>query len=157
MKDDPEDAPLTDDRRGSSPAAFFAGIVTGRYFETWQFYTELLGFETWEESDQHVLLAHASGARLDILRHETEATHPELVSAADGRGFWFMLEVDDVDAEYRRFCRAGLTPARPPERLFWDRRAITVRDPNGIVVCLCERQSTDAGDENEESVTLDSN
>ena len=144
------------ERCGPAPASFFAGIVTGRYFETWQFYTELLGFTTWEESDLHVLLAHPSGARLDILRHETDPIHTELVSSTDGRGFWFMLEVDDVEAEYRRMSRAGVASARPPELSIFGRKAFSVHDPNGVLICLCERQSMDAGDEDETSFSVGS-
>lgn len=153
VKEDGDASENHGDRQVQTPAAFFTGIVTRKYFETWQFYTELLGFATWDESDQHVLLAHPSGARLEILRHETDDCHPELVSSTDGRGFWFMMEVVDIVAEYERVCRAGHVPARPPSGSMAGRRSFSVRDPNGVLVCLCERQPMDAGDGDAETVT----
>lgn len=129
-----------DDRDGRSPA-FGAGIVTGRFFETWDFYTEVLGFKTWEESDERVVLVHVSGARLEILRHETEESHPELVGATDGRGLWFRLEVEDVEAERRRFASIGLGDGEPGD---WRgaRDVLALRDPNGVLVLVCARSAS---------------
>lgn len=118
---------------------FYVGLVTERFFETWDFYTELLGFRTLDENETHVLLMHPSGVRLEILKHETNERHAELVSATDGRGFWLNLEVEDVDAEYERLCAGGVQLVHPPENQANGRRGFTVRDPNGVLICIADR------------------
>jgi len=57
---------------GPRAAAFYPGLVTAKFYKTWDFYTEQLGFHTIEESEDSVRLAHPSGAQLAILRHETD-------------------------------------------------------------------------------------
>jgi catechol 2,3-dioxygenase-like lactoylglutathione lyase family enzyme len=131
----------------SRTTAFFMGIVTERYFESWNFYTEVLGFTTWEESDSHVLLVHPSGARIELLQHETNEQHPELVSATDGRGLWFVLEVGDVDAEYQRQCAFGVPSLQPPAYSWHGRKAFMVRDPNGVLICVCDRFASDGNED----------
>ncbi|MFT3782607.1 MAG: VOC family protein [Nibricoccus sp.] len=113
---------------------FYPGVVTARFFESWDFYTECLGFATIEEDDDHVVLEHVSGPRIELLRHETNERFPELVSETNGRGFWLNLEVDDVDAEFRRVCSYDIELVHAPERLSAQRRAFTLRDPNGILI-----------------------
>lgn len=130
----------TDGIAERSDGVFYPGLVTARYYETWDFYTELLGFRTLEEMNGRVLLAHPSGARLEIILHETQDRFAELVSETDGRGFWLNLEVVDVDEEYRRLCRAGVQLVHPPENFSGGRRALTVRDPNGVLVCVANRR-----------------
>jgi catechol 2,3-dioxygenase-like lactoylglutathione lyase family enzyme len=117
-------------------AGFYCGLVTEKFYETWDFYTELLGFRTLDENEASVLLMHPSGVRLEILRHETNERHAELVSATDGRGFWLNLEVENVDAEYQRLCAGGVQLVHPPENQSLGRRGFTVRDPNGVLICI---------------------
>jgi catechol 2,3-dioxygenase-like lactoylglutathione lyase family enzyme len=113
---------------------FYFGLVTAKFYETWDFYTEGLGFRTWEEDDHYVVLAHSSGARLSILRHETNEQHAELVSATDGRGLWLNLEVADVDAMYEQLCAAGVPVVQPLEAGPRGARFFVVRDPNGVLL-----------------------
>jgi len=114
--------------------SFYFGLVTAKFFETWDFYTERLGFRTLAEDDHRVVVGHPSGARLEILRHETDEQHAELVSAADGRGFWLNLDVADVDALYQSLREANISvvqtlTAGPRGALFF-----TVYDPNGVLI-----------------------
>jgi len=124
--------------KNQTPAqgSFYFGLVTEKFFETWDFYTELLGFRTLDENETNVLLMHPSGVRLEILKHETNERHAELVSATDGRGFWLNLEVEDVDGEYQRLCAGGVQLVHPPEDQSNGRRGFTVRDPNGVLICI---------------------
>jgi len=129
------------DQSSFTPAGFFCvGLVTARFYETWDFYTEQLGFRTLNEGDDHVLLAHASGVRLEILRHETDEQDAELVSATDGRGFRFTLEIENVDELYQRLCDAGVERVHSLESLSLGRRSFTVRDPNGVLIRLATRE-----------------
>jgi len=120
--------------------SFYCGLVTEKFFETWDFYTELLGFHTLDENETCVLLMHPSGIRLEVLKHETNERHAELVRATDGRGFWLNVEVEDVDAEYQRLCAGGVQLVHPPENQPHGRRGFTVRDPNGVLICISNQR-----------------
>ena len=117
-------------------AAFYPGIVTARFFETWDFYTTHLGFRTVCESDVYVQLAHPTGAQIAVLRHEINGPVAELVSATDGRGVWLNLDVPDADAEHRRLLTAGVEIARTVENTPWGDRQFIVRDPNGVLIAI---------------------
>ena len=114
--------------------SFYFGLVTAKFFETWDFYTERLGFRTLEEDDHRVVLAHSSGARLEVLRHETDEQHAELVSAADGRGFWLNLDVADVVAMYQSLREADISVVQPLAAGPRGARFFTVHDPNGVLI-----------------------
>lgn len=118
----------------TSAALFAFGLVTAKFYDTWAFYTEHLGFRTWAETDDLVQLVHESGARLDIMRDETNREHAELVSAADGRGVWLNLGVVDIDAEYERLRAAGVPLVQPLTAGPRGARSFTVRDPNGVLI-----------------------
>ncbi|HVU25137.1 MAG TPA: VOC family protein [Opitutus sp.] len=125
---------------GLAGEPFYPSVVTARFFETWNFYAEHLGFRTVFESDAYVHLAHAGGAQLGILRHEIDGPRPELISATDGRGYWFNLDVADADAEYARLVAAGVTIAEPIEDKSWGSRQFMVCDPNGVLVAIAHRR-----------------
>jgi len=120
-------------------AAFYPGIVTGRFYDTWDFYTTHLGFRTVTECDFYVQLAHPTGAQISVLRHETDGLVRELVSATDGRGVWLNLDVVDADAEHRRLVKAGVEIAVPLENTSWGDRQFIVRDPNGVLISIAHR------------------
>jgi predicted enzyme related to lactoylglutathione lyase len=120
---------------GPRAAACYPGLVTAKFYKTWDFYTEQLGFHTIEESEDSVRLAHPSGAQLAILRHETDEQNPERVSSTDGHGFWLQLDVADVDALYQRLRGADVQMARELEAGELGSR-FTVHDPNGVLICV---------------------
>lgn len=134
----------------SAPTAdgepFYPSVVTGKFFETWDFYAAQLGFRTMCESDAYVHLAHPSGAQLGVLRHELDGLGlpAELVSATDGRGFWLNLDVADADAEHARLCAAGVDIVEPPEDKPWGDRQFIVRDPNGVLISIAHKIATQA-------------
>lgn len=120
--------------------AFFPGIVSARYNETWDFYTDVLGFRTVDEWDTFVHLEHPCGARISILREETDEESSELVSATDGRGLWLNLEVADLDAEYLRLAGREVTGLSSPEQRPTGERRFVLRDPNGILIFVTQRR-----------------
>ncbi|MBP7141804.1 MAG: VOC family protein [Opitutaceae bacterium] len=117
---------------------FCAGIVTARFYETWDFYTGLLGFRTISESNTRVHLQHPGGAQLDILEHEVDGNPSELISAIDGRGLWFSLEVPDLEAEIDRMRSAGALMQMSSIELVRGVRHFMIRDPNGVLIYLTE-------------------
>jgi catechol 2,3-dioxygenase-like lactoylglutathione lyase family enzyme len=124
----------TDFELASRVIGFSPGLVTAKFYETWDFYTEKLGFRTISEADDCVRLAHGSGAQLAILRHETDEQHPELVSPTDGHGFWLQLEVADVDGLYQRLSATGVPTVRQLEAAPGGSRSFAMRDPNGVLI-----------------------
>lgn len=127
---------------GAVTGSFYFGLVTEQFFETWDFYTERLGFRTLDEDDHRVLLGHPSGVCLGILRHETDEQHPELVSATDGRGFWLNLDVVDVDTIYESLCAVNVPVAQPLDSGPRGTRFFVVRDPNGVLIRVARKQSS---------------
>lgn len=127
---------------GGSPLGgepFYPSLVTGKFYETWDFYTAYLGFRTVYESDHYVHLAHECGAQLGVLREEMDGLRAELVSATDGRGFWLNLDVADADAEHERLRQAGAEIVEPIADKPWGDRQFIVRDPNGVLVAISHR------------------
>jgi catechol 2,3-dioxygenase-like lactoylglutathione lyase family enzyme len=120
-------------------APFFPGIVTARFFETWDFYTTHLRFGTLYEDNQTLRLVHESGVQIAILREETEGQPAELVSATYGRGFWLSVDVADVAADYSRLLAAGVDVALPLEDMPEGERRFALRDPNGILIFLTQK------------------
>lgn len=115
---------------------FYPSVVTGKFYETWDFYTTQLGFRTLTESDAYVHLAHPCGAQLGVLREEVEAVRPELVCATNGRGYCFNFEVVDADAEYARLVSAGVEIVQAIADKSSGERQFVVRDPNGVLIAI---------------------
>jgi catechol 2,3-dioxygenase-like lactoylglutathione lyase family enzyme len=127
------DAPAT------SKEPFYPSLVTAKFHETWDFYTEKLGFRTVCECGDYVHLEHASGAQLGLLSHEVDGGYAELVSATDGRGFWINLEVPNADAECARLSAAGVEIVTDIADKSWGDRQFVVRDPNGVLISIAHR------------------
>lgn len=126
---------------GAEPdgSRFFPSVVTSRFYETWDFYTQHLGFRTHCEHDAYVHLVHPDGAQFGVLREEIDGLPSELVSATDGRGIWLNLEVPDADAAYERLRAASVEIVEEPEDKPWGNRQFIVRDPNGVLVAIAHR------------------
>ncbi len=123
------------------PSPFFAGLVTHRLFATWDFYTEQLGFHTVAEGGGSVRLQHPCGAQLMLMQDESGVTPAELVSAANGRGFWLTLEVPDADATRMELAAAGVPAQSLPAAACWPRGSFAVCDPNGVLIVIAPRAS----------------
>lgn len=121
-------------------APFFPGIVTARFFETWDFYTTHLDFGTLHESNHELRLVHESGVQLAVLREETDGQPAELVPALTGRGFWLSLDVADAEALYSRLLDAGVEVASPlEERAGRAEKRFSLRDPNGVLIFVAQK------------------
>jgi predicted enzyme related to lactoylglutathione lyase len=121
-------------------APFYPGIVTARFFETWDFYTTHLDFGTVHESNSELRLVHVSGVQLAVLREETDGQPAELVSATTGRGLWLSLDVADAESVYSRLLDAGVAVASPLEESVGGvGKRFTVRDPNGVLIFVAQK------------------
>ncbi len=122
-------------------------LVTRRFYDSWDFYTAILGFKTLCECDVYVHLQHPSGAQLGLLQEEVDGVPAELIPATDGRGFWLNLDVADADAEYTRLRALGVEISEPPQDRPWGERSFEVRDPNGVVIFIGHRIARAVSDE----------
>lgn len=121
------------------PSPFVFGLVTARLFETWDFYTERLGFRTVTEGQGCVRLLHPCGAQLVLICEESGVTPAALVTRAEGRGFWFALEVADAAAERQHLAAAGIGTADLPAAPCWPEGSFAVTDPNGVTIAIMPR------------------
>lgn len=121
--------------------AFHPGLVTARFYESWDFYTTHLGFRTVFENHTFVQLEHPDGPRLSLQQQECETERAALVSATDGRGWWLELAVEDVEQEFARLQDAGVEPLSAIEMTPQGERRFFVRDPNGVLIALCSAAS----------------
>ena len=120
-------------------APFFPGIVTAKFYETWDFYTTHLGFRTVDEGEGHVHLRHPGGAQLAVMRHEQPGQPAPLVSGTEGRGFWFGLDVADADSEHARLVAEGIEAVVAPRDTLRQGRQFVVLDPNGVLIQIADR------------------
>ena len=110
-----------------------AGITTVRLQETKAFYQRVLQFGVAFENDFYVLL-HTPGkeAELSFL----EANHPSqrsiFQSPYGGKGMYLTVEVQDVNAEYRRIKALGVPIEVEIRDERWGDRHFSFYDPNGI-------------------------
>lgn len=124
---------------GDAAPAFYPNLVTGRLYETWDFYTSVLGFRTVAECDVYVHLQHPSGAQFGLLKEELDGTPAELVSSTEGRGFWLSLDVPDADEEHARLRSLDVPIVEGPADQPWGERRFIVRDPNGVLVWIAHQ------------------
>jgi catechol 2,3-dioxygenase-like lactoylglutathione lyase family enzyme len=115
-----------------SPMSCYPVLMTRDVAATAAFYRDHLGFETTFEADWYVSLRRGTH-ELAVL----DAGHPT-VPAGHGRpasGVLINLEVDDVDAEYRRLVLDGpldaLLPIRSEE---FGQRHFIVAAPDGVLI-----------------------
>ncbi|MDV7132819.1 VOC family protein [Williamsia muralis] len=108
-------------------------LMTDDVATTAAFFRTHLGFETTFEADWYVSLVRDS-FELAVLDagHETIPTEHRNRSAA---GLLINLEVDDVDAEYRRLVTKGpLTPLLPIRSEDFGQRHFIVDGPDGVLI-----------------------
>ena len=113
-------------------SSFYPVICTDRVTETSDFYVRLLGFEVVFSADWYVSLRRGAH-ELAVL----DAGHPTI--PADYRkpvaGLLLNVEVDDVDAEYRRLVAGeGLAPVLDLRDEPFGQRHFIVADPAGTLV-----------------------
>lgn len=111
----------------------WCGIVTEKLQESRDFYVRLFDCEAVFESDWFVLL-RIGGAELGFLSPDLESQAPIFRPAFQGKGAWVTVEVDDVDAEYRRILSLGVPIELALRDEPWGDRHFVVVDPNGIGV-----------------------
>jgi predicted enzyme related to lactoylglutathione lyase len=132
-------APATRERmRVSGTYSFYAvRVFTTRFDEALAFYRDIVGFPVgfvsadmgWAEFD-------LGGARFALERSDPD--DPESRQLV-GRFAAVSIEVDDIDATWRRLTAAGVGFPGPPERQPWGGILAHFSDPDGNVITLLGR------------------
>jgi catechol 2,3-dioxygenase-like lactoylglutathione lyase family enzyme len=113
-------------------SSFYPVICTDRVAETSDFYVRLLGFEVVFTAEWYVSLRRGDH-ELAVL----DAGHPTIPEGyrRPVAGLLLNIEVDDVDAEYRRLVDGeGLRPALDLRDEPFGQRHFIVADPAGVLV-----------------------
>jgi catechol 2,3-dioxygenase-like lactoylglutathione lyase family enzyme len=118
---------------------FWSGVVTEKLQESKEFYTRLFGCEVVYDSDWFVLL-QLGPSELGFMQPGLETQAPIFQTAFSGQGMWITVDVDDVDAEYKRIQDMGVVPALALKDEPWGDRHFVVKDPNGIGVDIVQQR-----------------
>lgn len=112
------------------------GIVSANVAASRDFYVTHLGFQAVFDSPFYVhLVRQEGGEQLGLMAPENTG-HAEFESATNGSSIWLMLEVDDVDAEFERLSKAGLSFRESPKDQPWGDRTAVFSDPDGVLIYL---------------------
>ena len=101
-----------------------------------KFYRKL-GFNILK-SDDEMSIAELGDMKIELvtMRDEDEFTHDSMNQANWGRGVYFYLKSDDVDAECERLTKLKLNVITKPRDWPWGRREFIVKDPDGYKFCI---------------------
>jgi catechol 2,3-dioxygenase-like lactoylglutathione lyase family enzyme len=122
-----------------SDRQFRFAYFTRRYDETVAFYRDGLGMpisHTWDRSpdDRGTLIGAASGL-IEVLALPTgESDH--LFDARPPQGAFMVIEVEDVDAAFRRAAEGQLPIQQELMDQSWGHRSFCLREPNGLTLYL---------------------
>lgn len=119
-----------------------AGIITAKLAETKKFYQEVLGFGVRFESEWFILLHTPDGKdEIAFLQPEHPGQAKIFKPAFGGKGVFLTIEVDDVDAQYKRIKDAKIPIEVEIKNEAWGDRHFAIVDPNGIGVDIVKHTS----------------
>lgn len=111
--------------------SFYPVLMTDDVTNTAAFYIDYLGFQKTFDSDWYVSLRRDPGVELAVLARD-HATIPQPLKAS-AQGVLLNLEVDDVDAEYRRLAvDAGITTLLDIRSEDFGQRHFILAGPDGV-------------------------
>lgn len=119
-----------------------AGIVTDQLQACQKFYSTHFGFKIIYESDWFVLLSTPGGTQqISFLQPGHPSQQPLFQPAFAGKGVYFTLEVDDVEAEYHRLKNAGIPILIELRKEPWGDTHFAIQDPAGVAVDIVTYQA----------------
>jgi len=112
---------------------------TPKYEETVAFYREGLELpliESWDRhpDDRGSLFKAADGVIEVVVKPQGPSDH--LWDDRPPQGACMVIEVDDVDGQYRRAAAKKLPVVQPLTDQSWGHRSFCVREPNGLTLYL---------------------
>ncbi len=110
-----------------------AGIITKNLKETKEFYTRTFGFGITFENEFYLLMHTPNQqAEISFLLPNHPSQQSLFQSAFLGKGVYLTIEVENVDAEYKRIKALGTPIVFELRDESWGDRHFAVKDPNGV-------------------------
>jgi catechol 2,3-dioxygenase-like lactoylglutathione lyase family enzyme len=112
---------------------FNSGIITPLLKESKAFYVRTFGFGVTFENEFYVLMHTPNHqAEISFLLPDHPSQQPLFHPAFPHAGVYFTIEVEDVEAEYKRIKALGVPIAIELRDEPWGDRHFAIADPNGI-------------------------
>jgi len=110
-----------------------AGVITEKLAESKKFYQEVLGFGVTFENEFYLLM-HTPNYQAEIafLLPDHPSQQPLFQTKYSGKGMYFTIEVEDVDALYEKIQKKKVEIKIPIRDEPWGDRHFAIKDPNGI-------------------------
>lgn len=106
-----------------------------------KFYKKI-GFEVKSSTDYYSELSLGGFELVIVNMRDDDEFNGDSLGGDKGRGMYFYIWVDDVDAEYARQLGLGLKPNRPPRDWPWGNREFVLKDPDGYRLCFWHETKT---------------
>lgn len=122
----------------------WSGIVTEKVIESRDFYVRLFGCEViYEGEGGWFVLLQLGSTELGFMKPGLESQARIFRPAFEGKGVWIVVDVPDVDAQYRRIQSLGVPIEAELRDEAWGDRHFVILDPNGIGVDVVQRQHSE--------------
>ncbi|RYX80266.1 glyoxalase [bacterium] len=122
---------------------FYPIIVTDKLLQCRDFYVSWFGLEVGFESSWFIWL-RKEGVSLAFMHPEHPSTPPGPESFS-GKGMCLEFQVEDANAEYKRFIEAGLPVTYHLKDEPFGQRRFGLHDPAGVWIDIVEQIDPDAG------------
>lgn len=95
--------------------------------------------------DGWFVLLQLGGSELGFMKPGQPSQAPRFRGAFQGQEMWVSVDVDDVDAVYRRIQALGMPMELDLRDEPWGNRHFVVVDPNGIGVDVVQHRGVQSG------------
>lgn len=110
-----------------------AGIITEKIQETKDFYSNVLGFGLSFENEFYLLMhTPNNSAEISFLLPNHPSQNPLFQNPYSGKGAYLTIEVEDVDAYYKKIKAEGIPIILEIKDEAWGDRHFAIVDPNGL-------------------------
>lgn len=117
------------------------GVITEKVLESRDFYCRVFGAQViYEGEGGWFVLLQVGDSELGFMMPGLESQASVFRSTFQGQGVWIAIEVDDVDAEYRRIQTLNVPLVVDLRDEPWGDRHFALVDPNGVSVDVVQRR-----------------
>jgi catechol 2,3-dioxygenase-like lactoylglutathione lyase family enzyme len=110
-----------------------AGVITPKLAESKTFYRNVLGFGVTFENDFYILMHTPDNqAAISFLLPNHSSQQPLFHQPFAGNGMYLTIEVEDVDAMYKKIKAKGIKIDIDLREEPWGDRHFAIKDPNGV-------------------------
>lgn len=126
-----------------SDGQFRFAFFTPEYQATITFLRDDLEFEiqcAWDRSpDDRGTLFHAASGLIEVLALPGDRKAEHVFDDRPAQGAFIVIEVDDLDARYKRVVEKGIALQQDLKSQSWGHRSFCVREPNGLTLYFFSR------------------